>query len=127
MAMKLSPTMENYLRTIRSLEGKDGTVRSVDIATSLGVSRPSVHTALERLSRIGLVRHGRYSTVSLTKPGRDAADDILEKRDLARRLLTEAPQSNQKKLQAEICAIEHLSRETLSTLVERLEARADLA
>ncbi len=119
---KLSRTLEDYLRTIRDLADGDGSVRSVDIAAALGVSRPSVHTALERLARRGLVRHDRYCSVLLTEPGRAVAQEILEKRRLARRLMEEILRRNPEAARDEVCAIEHLSRETLSSLVETLEA-----
>ena len=125
MRKKLSPTLENYLRTIRSLETDDGAVRSVDIACALGVSRPSVHMAIVKLEQEALVRHDRYSTVSLTDSGRAAADKILKKRNLARRLVESAAGKNQEAAKAEICAIEHLSEETLASLVNLLGRSTD--
>lgn len=123
MNEKISETLEHYLGTIRSLEAPEGSVRSTDIASALGVSRPSVHTAVDRLSRMGLVRHDRYSRVSLTESGRTSAEEILERRRMARRLLEDIPRRSPEIRRAEVCAIEHLSRETLSALVDRMDNR----
>ena len=44
--MKTQESMENYLETIYVLNQKTGFVRSVDVATKLGVSKASVSKAV---------------------------------------------------------------------------------
>ena len=48
---------ENYLETILMLSNENGTVRSVDVARRLDVSKPSVSRA------VGLLKQGEYITV----------------------------------------------------------------
>jgi Mn-dependent DtxR family transcriptional regulator len=51
--MKIQESMENYLETIYVLEQKTGFVRSVDVATELGFSKPSIPMAMKNLKKIG--------------------------------------------------------------------------
>ena len=47
--VKIQESGENYLETVLILEKKNGTVRSVDVANYLGVSKPSVSRAMSVL------------------------------------------------------------------------------
>ena len=51
--MKIQESGENYLETVLILEKKNGTVRSVDVANYLGVSKPSVSRAMSVLKAAG--------------------------------------------------------------------------
>lgn len=44
--MHLKESGENYLETILILKNKKGFVRSVDVATELGFSKPSISRAM---------------------------------------------------------------------------------
>lgn len=56
---------EDYLEAILVLSKKGGGVRSVDIATMLGVSKPSVSHAMKLLREDGYIAMDRYGTVTL--------------------------------------------------------------
>ena len=45
--MKIKESAENYLETILVLKKKNGLVRSIDVATHLGFSKPSVSVAMK--------------------------------------------------------------------------------
>ena len=47
--MKIQESAENYLETILMLSEKQPYVRSIDIATELGFSKPSVSVAMKNL------------------------------------------------------------------------------
>lgn len=51
--MKLQESGENYLETILILEKRNGIARSVDVATELGFSKPSVSRAVSILKEGG--------------------------------------------------------------------------
>ena len=53
--MKIQESGENYLETVLILEKKNGTVRSVDVANYLGVSKPSVSRAMSVLKAAGYI------------------------------------------------------------------------
>ena len=58
MANQKTLTASNirYLLTIQSLDREGKGARSVDIATEMGLSKPSVHNMMRTLIEIGLVR-----------------------------------------------------------------------
>ena len=47
--MKIKESAENYLETILILQRRKGEVRSIDIATELDYSKPSVSIAMKNL------------------------------------------------------------------------------
>ena len=58
---------------------KGGGVRSVDIATMLGVSKPSVSHAMKLLREDGYIAMDRYGTVTLMDKGAEIANRIYER------------------------------------------------
>lgn len=49
--MALTSSMEDYLEAVLILHQKHGSVRGVDIAVHLGVTKPSVSRAVKELSK----------------------------------------------------------------------------
>ena len=47
--MIIKESGENYLETIYMLKKKQGNVRSIDVATELSVTKPSVSVAMKKL------------------------------------------------------------------------------
>ena len=58
--MQIRESAEDYLEAILVLSKKGGGVRSVDIATMLGVSKPSVSHAMKLLREDGYIAMDRY-------------------------------------------------------------------
>ena len=53
--MKIYESGENYLETILMLEKRRGVVRSIDVATELGSSKPSVSVAMKHFRENGYI------------------------------------------------------------------------
>ena len=53
--MTITESAENYLETILVLKNRNGVVRSIDIATELGFSKPSVSIAMKKLRKNGYI------------------------------------------------------------------------
>lgn len=53
--MKLHTSGEDYLKTIYTIQKGKGTVRSVDVAEHMGVSKPSVSHAVKLLREGGFL------------------------------------------------------------------------
>jgi DtxR family Mn-dependent transcriptional regulator len=86
---QLGSSMGNYLEAIAGLKKINGVVRIRDISHLLGVKPPSVASALNSLSKSGLVIHRRYGYVELTSEGEKLANDIEHKYRTLFEFLTE--------------------------------------
>jgi DtxR family Mn-dependent transcriptional regulator len=92
----------------------EGEVRVTDIASRLGVSKPSVLTALKTLEEQGLLEHQRYRTVSLTQKGVVWASEIRERHDFLTTFLRDTLGVSAEIAEEDACKMEHiLSEETL--------------
>ncbi len=76
--MRLHESGEDYLEAILMLQQERGTVRSVDIAERLGVTKASVSKAMSLLEERGYVEMLKRD-VRLTEAGRDIASQVLER------------------------------------------------
>ena len=65
---------EDYVELIADLIDRKGEARLVDLAECLGVSKPTVSGAIQRLQREGLVSSEPYRAIFLTEKGTPRAD-----------------------------------------------------
>ena len=77
--MKRHTAGEDYLKTIRILQSELGNVRSVDVASRLHVSKPSVCYAVSVLKESNLIYVDEDMFLHLTEAGKQIADKIFEK------------------------------------------------
>lgn len=77
--MKIHESAENYLETILVLCNKKGKVRSIDIATDLGFSKPSVSIAMKNLRENGYIDIDSGGYITLLESGRKIAEKIYER------------------------------------------------
>ena len=77
--MALTSSMEDYLEAVLILHQKRGSVRGVDIAVHLGVTKPSVSRAVKELSKSEYIVKNTDGTLSLTDSGLQIATQIYEK------------------------------------------------
>ena len=85
--MQIRESAEDYLEAILILSRKGGGVRSVDIATMLGVSKPSVSHAMKLLREDGYIAMDRYGTVTLMEKGAEIANRIYERHTVLTKML----------------------------------------
>ena len=114
---------ENYLETILSLEDENGDVRSVDVAASLGVSRPSVNKALGVLKSMGFVEQQPYGRIRLTLEGRERAKAVLQRHEILRSFLISVLKVDVETANEDACRMEHVvSEQTMKRLAEYIKA-----
>lgn len=106
--MKIQESGENYLETVLILERKNGTVRSVDVANYLGVSKPSVSRAMSVLKAAGYINQESYGDIYLTEAGREKAEAVLERHRLISRFLRLAVGIDEETADRDACRIEHV-------------------
>jgi DtxR family Mn-dependent transcriptional regulator len=118
----MTQSLEDYLEMVSFLSD-EGEVRVTDIATRLGVSKPSVLTALKALEEQGLLEHERYRTVTLTQKGAIQAAEIRDRHDFLTSFLRDTLGVSPDTAEVDACKMEHiLSEETLKRM--KLLARA---
>jgi DtxR family Mn-dependent transcriptional regulator len=112
----MTQSLEDYLEMV-SFISDDGAVRVTDIASRLGVSKPSVFTALKILEEQGLLTHERYSSVSLTRKGVKKAAEIRERHNFLTDFLEQVVGVTPETAEKDACKMEHLlSKETLDKI-----------
>ena len=85
--MALLESGEMYLETILILSRKKSYVRAVDIGEYMGYSKPSVSRAMGLLKNGGYVTINEDGHISLTDPGREVAETILERHNVLSEIL----------------------------------------
>ena len=108
--MKILESAENYLETILMLSHKLQHVRSVDIATELNYSKPSVSVAMKKLRENGLITVDSDGFITLTESGMEIANKMYERHSLLSDWLTYLGVSKETALE-DACRIEHVISE----------------
>ncbi len=70
---------EDYVELISDLIETNGEARLVDLASHLGVSRPTVNNTLQRLQKEGYIESKPYRAIFLTDKGKAVADRARER------------------------------------------------
>ncbi len=112
---------ENYLETILILQNRNGSVRSIDVARELSVSKPSVSRAMGILKDNGFITMETNGELSLTELGRARADAIYERHRFITKFLAEIVGVSPMTAETDACRIEHIiSKETFEKIKEYL-------
>ncbi len=116
--MGKSNSLEDYMKSILILSNRNGSVRSVDIAEELGVSKPSVSNAMKKLREENMICFAKGGNIIFTKEGRAFAEKIYSKHSLLSRALR-IMGVNKDTADKEACLMEHaISDETYKCLEE---------
>lgn len=107
---------EDYLEAILMIREKKGSCRSIDVATHLGFSKPSVSVAVSKLVESGCVERRNDGQLLLTEKGMAIARSTLDKHQLLTDLFC-ALGVGADTAEHDACLIEHhLSEETYEKL-----------
>ncbi|MBN1152668.1 MAG: metal-dependent transcriptional regulator [Dehalococcoidia bacterium] len=104
---RYSANMEDYLEAIRVLAFGGSPVTVTQLSDALNVSKPSVTSAIAKLSREGLVAHERYGAVQLTARGKLVAEDVCHRHEALKVFLTEILGVPQETAEEDACKLEH--------------------
>lgn len=119
---KIRSSGEDYLEAIYNLSQETGRVRSVDVAHTLGVTRPSVNKAMSILVEEGMIEKEPYGDICLTQKGRERAREVTGRHRLLRLFLTKVLEVDEKIAEEDACKMEHvISEETMNKLRIYLE------
>jgi DtxR family Mn-dependent transcriptional regulator len=118
---KPTPTIEDYLAVIYTLERDGEEVIPAHLAKSLEVTAPTVTVTLRRMERDGWVVNDQNTGIRLTKMGAEAAGSVIRRHMLTEWMLTRMLNVPWSETHAEADHIEH----TISNEIEE-KMRANL-
>lgn len=119
--MAIYESGEDYLETILVLHKRNDIVRSIDVASELGFSKPSVSRAMSILKKDGYIHMDEKGHITLSDVGQKAAEGIYERHNNISRFLMEVLGVSQENALKDACRIEHdLSNETYGRICEAL-------
>lgn len=104
--MEMHESGENYLEMILMLKKRNGQVRSIDIATEMGFSKPSISVAMKRLRENGYIKMDEDGYITLEKPGLEIAARIYERHQTLSEFLMSIGVNEETALQ-DACRMEH--------------------
>lgn len=106
--MKLTESTEMYLAAIKLLEEENGFAKVVEIADSLGVTKPSVSKAMSQLLMEGYIDKEPYGHVTLTESGHSVAEELVTKRRLIISYLQHSLGLTRSEASKNACRMEHV-------------------
>lgn len=114
--VKIQESAENYLETILMLSQKSAHVRSIDIATELNYTKPSVSVAMKKLRESELITVDGDGFITLTEKGMEIASSMYERHQLLSDWLVYLGVPEDIALE-DACRIEHvISQETFERI-----------
>ncbi len=119
--MAIKESGEMYLETILILSQKNGKVRSVDIAESMGFSKPSVSRAVAALKAQNYITVDAGGIITLSKSGYKVAAKIYERHTVLTRFI-ESLGVDSEPAAADACKIEHdISDTTFNAMKNKIK------
>jgi len=114
--MTIHESSENYLEAILRLRERIGMVRSIDVVSELGFSKPSVSNAMKKLRESGHITMDAEGHILLTAQGEQVAQRIWMRHRTLTRLLVQLGVAEQI-AKEDACKMEHdLSEESFAAL-----------
>ncbi len=125
MSNVYSRSEEDYLEAIYRIGLENKRVRVKDVAEAVGVTMPSVVSAVRLLSDKGLVEQELYGPIKLTPTGKQTAKGVYERHKMLYAFFHEVLGVEPDIAEKDACLVEHyLSPETgrrLTMMLEHIE------
>lgn len=119
--MRYRESEEMYLETIFLLTKQKSSVHSIDIATELNYSRPSVSRAVNLLQKNGYITINASGEISFTDLGKQKALNIYERHSIITKVLTKIG-ATEEIAEENACRFEHaITPELLQVMKNFLE------
>ncbi|MBR5993896.1 MAG: metal-dependent transcriptional regulator [Lachnospiraceae bacterium] len=120
--MKGNNSTEDYLKCILSLQNEKGSVRAVDIARAIKVTKPTVSVTVRKLYDQDLICFDQDGHIYLTIKGKETAEKVNEKNILIKKALRCLGVS-ESTASEEACLMEHVIGEETYRCLERFFER----
>jgi len=106
-AEEVSATIEEYLEAIYTLQERNGSAKTTELAKRLRVVLGTITNTIESMEKQNLIVHEPYKGVKLTAKGRKMALDVVRRHRLSERLLTDILRLEWSKAHDVACKLEH--------------------
>ncbi len=114
--MEIMKSAEDYLESMLMLKETKGYVRSIDIANTLSVTKPSVSYATKRLRENGYINMEKDGMITLTDKGMEIAEKIYTRHKILSSFFISLGVNEETALE-DACKIEHdISDETFEAI-----------
>ena len=118
--MVIHEAAENYLETIYMIRRRAGSCRSVDVASELGYSKPTISVMMKNLRENGYIRIDDGGELNLTESGMEIALRMFERHEIISKALMRMGVSEET-ARKDACKIEHdISDETFEAIKKQL-------
>ena len=119
--MRIRESAEDYLETILMLYETKGEVRSIDIASELNVTKPSVSFAMKKLRENGYIVMDKDNYITLTEEGMRIAQKVFNRHKVISKFLMQIG-VNEEDAKNDACKIEHdISPSTFEAILAQLK------
>lgn len=123
--MTIHESAEDYLEAILILHQRNGSVRSIDIAEELSVSKPSVSVAMKKLRTDSYIEMDDMGLITLLPKGQEIAQRIYERHTFLEAWLMRLGVAA-RTAEADACKIEHdIHPETFAAIQKYVSATLD--
>ncbi|MBQ2976197.1 MAG: metal-dependent transcriptional regulator [Clostridia bacterium] len=114
--MNIHKSAEDYLEMILMLREKKGYARSIDIASALNVTKPSVSFAMKKLRENDYIHMDEENYITLTEKGQEIAQRMYDRHRVLTRFLVQIG-VDEETAREDACKIEHdISAETFDAI-----------
>ena len=121
ISMKILESAENYLETILILQKRNGMVRSIDIASELEYTKPSVSIAMKHLRENGYIEMDAGGHITLLDAGLSIAEKMYERHTVITTFFKSLGVSPETAAE-DACRIEHIiSEESFEAIKNQIQ------
>lgn len=114
----MNKSLEMYLKTIYVLERDHGHAHVVDISDQLGITKPSVTKAMNKLKQYGLIEKEIYGHITLTEKGQKMSHTIYYKHAMITEYLKKSLGISQEEAATNACLMEHIITDKMLEAIE---------
>ncbi len=123
--MKIRKASEDYLEAMLMMKEEHGYIRSIDIASHLGVTKPSVSYATRRLRENGYITMDEDGLITLTNKGMAIAKKVYTRHKVLSKFFMSLG-VDEKTAMEDACSVEHdISKQTFNAICRHLGVPED--
>jgi DtxR family Mn-dependent transcriptional regulator len=116
----LTAGLEDYLEAIYIAQSENKTVKGIDVARMLNISRASVSEALSKLVSKGLITYESYGTISFTPTGHTEAEKVYNTHNTLKSFFQTVLNISPEEASENACKIEHIVSQDILDKIEKL-------